>query len=85
MTQISDATDSISIAQDDMSDLSLGIKELIFLAIIFVFGFSGFGICVEKIYAANPEVKQEIESVIVHEEEASIISASRNSKGYAVQ
>lgn len=80
-----DATDSISFAQDDTTDMSLGLKELIFLAIIFFFGFSGFGICVDKIYAANPEMEEQIESVIIHEEDVSLISTDPPSGGFAIQ
>jgi len=80
-----DLTDSISFTQEDNTDMSLGLKELIFLAIIFFFGFSGFGICVDKIYAANPEVEQQIESVILHEEDVSQISIDPPSMGFAIQ
>lgn len=85
MTHSTDSADNISYAPDDNNDLSLGFKEIVFLAIIFFFGFSGFGICVDKIYAENPAVEDQIESVIIHEEDVSSISPSSISEGYAIQ
>lgn len=43
----------------------LGIKEFCFLAMIFFFGFSGFSLCVEKIF--THQQPQKIESITVHD------------------
>lgn len=85
MTHDIEKTDSISFSQDDNVDLSLGFKEMIFLAIIFFFGFSGFGICVDKIYASNPEVEEHIKSVILHDEAVSTITTRTAHHGFAIQ
>ncbi len=43
---------------------TLGLKELLFLGLMFFFGFCGFSVCVEKIYAQKSD--NTIEDVTVH-------------------
>ena len=43
---------------------TLGVKEVLFLGIIFFFGFSGFSLCVEKIYASKSD--KSIDNITIH-------------------
>lgn len=49
---------------------TLSLKELLFLGIIFFFGFCGFSVCVEKIYAEK-DSQEQIENVTIHNIEIS--------------
>ena len=44
---------------------TLGVKEVLFLGIIFFFGFSGFSLCVEKIYATKSD--KSIDNITIHQ------------------
>ena len=44
---------------------SLGVKEFLFLSMIFFFGFCGFSVCVEKIYAQKSN--KSIENITIHD------------------
>lgn len=69
-----DSQQAVGFTLDDNPDLSLGLKELVFLAFIFFFGFSGFSICVDKIYSTETtQVSDQIDKVILHEEDVSLI------------
>ena len=48
---------------------TLGLKEIMFLLIIFSFGFLGFSLCIEKVYATQNEDK--INNVMIHDVEIS--------------
>ena len=44
---------------------SLGVKEVLFLGMILFFGFSGFSLCVEKIYASKTD--KSIDNITIHQ------------------
>ncbi|NNE27722.1 MAG: hypothetical protein HKN09_12830 [Saprospiraceae bacterium] len=44
---------------------SLGVKEVLFLSMILFFGFSGFSLCVEKIYASKTD--KSIDNITIHQ------------------
>lgn len=57
----------------------LGMKELSVLALILFFGFSGFTLCVDKIYAA-PQNSNEPSDIQIHKKEVSEDYISYNLK-----
>ncbi|MBT8189835.1 MAG: hypothetical protein HKO89_07285 [Saprospiraceae bacterium] len=51
---------------------TLGLKEFLFLSLIFFFGFCGFSVCIDKIYAQKPD--KSIKDITIHEIEISTLN-----------
>lgn len=78
--------DPQGLPNDDMQKTpTLGFKEWFFLAIILFFGFSGFSVCVDKIY--SEQERKEIESVSIHQKAVTVTMARpplSDQQGYEV-
>lgn len=52
---------------------SIGVKELLFLTVIFSFGFFGFSLCFENVYFSQKDDK--IDNLMLHDAEVSSIES----------
>lgn len=74
MLAIQDETLSFEKSSEEPYSLSLGIKEFAFLSLIFFLGFTGFSLCLEKIYKMPDAHK--IEEITVHQPNLSAVNSN---------
>jgi len=63
-----DASSNADILAEEPYTLILGLKEMTLLSLILFFGFSGFTLCIDKIYN-EPLKAQELTDIKVYEQE----------------
>lgn len=56
---------------------TLGLKEFLFLSLIFFFGFCGFSVCIDKIYAQKPD--KSIKDITIHDIEITSLNTDSDS------
>lgn len=81
MISNSESTALAELNLDSDGNFIIGLRELLFLATIFFFGFCGFTVCVDKIYSVS-ENQNEIESIMVHGKDLSAVGNSIEATNY---
>lgn len=79
------ASQTLTAIDDQEDSIVLGFKEILFLALILFFGFCGFSVCAEKIYAQQDE--KEIKSIKIHDRDQPSLSLIENQDqiiGYSI-
>jgi len=67
---------SVDLIEETALSLSLRLKEYFFLIIVFIMGFSGMSLCIEKLY---PSTKDDIQNIIIHETDYAQVDLEINS------